>query len=176
MTLVRQIDLILDARDRCDEICITQANTLVKNFRVERIDLQKEWFQEMESKGTPRKKHRPGTWCPLNLFSRVHNGSLQIYWQLVHRDRITGSLGYRHLPKKKSGGYDLRQLLGHAHKFEKDLVAEYEEEAELQRRRWAKLIEVKDDLQMLKSMNGKEGALVRRFRAARQAREQAAEW
>lgn len=176
MTMAHRIDQMLVARKLCEDICIAQADNLVKNFRVERIELQRAWFEEMAAKGTPRKRHKPGTWCPLNLFSRMHNGSLQIYWQLVHRDRVTRSLGYKHLAKNKSGGYDLRQLLGHANSFEKDLVAEYEEEAELQRLRWAQLIQVKDDLQMLKSLNGKEGALVRRIRAARAARENAAEW
>ena len=151
--------------ENCEAICVTQASTLVRNFRVERIALHKKAFEESERDGRPKGKHRVGSWCPLNLFSRLHNGSLQIYWQLVHRDRHSRSVGYTYLAKKKSGGYDLRQLLAQAHDFERDLVAEYEEDAECQRQRWMQLMQVRHHLGRMKEASTAETALLTRLRA-----------
>jgi hypothetical protein len=79
---------------------------------------------------------------------------------------VTRSIGYKHLAKSKVGGYDLRQLLGHAHEFERELVAEYEQEAQRQRQRWAQLMKVKHHLNHMSALNEQEGALLRRHRLA----------
>lgn len=151
--------------------CIRQAEVLMKNFRFERIHLQKNWFDEMARRGQQRGSHSIGTWCPLNLFTRFHNDSLQIYWQLVFRNRLTRSIGYKHLAKTRTGGYDLRQLLGHAHDFERELVAEYEEEAQLQRLRWKELTLLNRHLARMQRRDGAEGELMRRVRARNAERE-----
>lgn len=151
--------------------CVRQAEILVRNFRFERIACQREWFDLMSRQGRQKGSHSIGTWCPLNLFSRLHNGSLQIYWQLVYRDRVTRSVGFRHLAKTAVGGYDLRRLLGHANEFERELVAEYEEEAQLQRRRWSELTVLNRHIGRMHDRNEIEGALMKRIRAATAARE-----
>ena len=170
MSLGSRIEAIRQEAKRWDEVCVEQANVLVHNFRFERVALQKEWFEQLAKRGRPRGSHSIGTWCPLNLFTRLHNGSLQIYWQLVYRDRVTRSVGFKHLVKGKSGGYDLRQLLGHANEFERELVAEYEEEAQLQRRRWTELTALNRHLALMEQRNAVEGALVVRLKAAAAAR------
>ena len=164
MTLAKQIQQVIQSVIAWDDTFIRQAETLVKNFRQERIARQAEWFRETASRGRPRGRHNIEAWCPLNLFARKHNGSLQIYWQLVYRDRSTKSIGYKHLAKKRSGGYDLRRLLAHAKSFERDLVAEYEEEAQLQRLRWAQVTGLKRNLTQLAAANGAEGSLMKRRR------------
>lgn len=102
MTLLKQIEQVRQSVDTWESMCVSQASTLVSNFRKERIGLQREWFNQMARRGSTRGSHSIGTWCPLNLFSRLHNGSLQIYWQLVYRDRATRSVGYKHLAKRKA--------------------------------------------------------------------------
>jgi len=164
MTLAKQIQQVIELVEDWDATCIRQAETLVKNFRQERIARQFEWFQQTAGRGRPRGRHNIEAWCPLNLFARKHNGSLQIYWQLVHRDRNTKSIGYKHLAKKRAGGYDLRRLLAHAKSFERDLVVEYEEEAQLQRQRWAQYTRLRRDLVHMAGANGAEGTLVKRRR------------
>ena len=149
----------------CEVECVQEGEVLVKRFRRERIDLHREEFANKKSLTSFFKPHRRGAWCPLNLFSRLHNGSLQIYWQLVHRDRRTKSVGYTHLSKNKRGGYDLRSLLSHAHEFERDLVAEYEEEAECQRQRWLHLMKIKHYQQRTAQIDDIETAHIRRLRA-----------
>ena len=168
MTLARQILEVSESVNAWDEALIRQAETLVKNFRQERIARQAEWFREAASRGRPRGRHNIEAWCPLNLFARLHNGSLQIYWQLVYRDRTTKSVGSKHLAKKKTGGYDLRRLLAHAKSFERDLVAEYEEDAQIQRLRWAQFIRLRRDLVQMADANGAEGALMKRLRRMNQ--------
>lgn len=176
MTLLKQIEQVRQSVDTWESMCVSQASTLVSNFRKERIGLQREWFNQMARRGSTRGSHSIGTWCPLNLFSRLHNGSLQIYWQLVYRDRATRSVGYKHLAKRKAGGYDLRQLLCHANEFERDLVAEYEEEAQLQRERWAQLTKLKHHLDRMGASNEQEGALLKRRRAASAASDPKLNW
>ena len=166
MTLAHHAAQQLALVDASAETCIRQAENLMRNFRTERIQAQKRWFDEMQRRGVMRGSHSKGTWCPLALFARLHNGSLQIYWQLVFRDRATRSVGYKHLAKRRQGGYDLRTLLAHANDFERDLVAEYEEEARLQRQRWQALMSVRRALRQLEVANGKQGALMRRISGA----------
>lgn len=164
MTLAKEIQHVRTAVDTWEQECVDQATVLVKNFRTERIALQSAWFRQMAAKGRPRGTHSIDAWCPLNIFARLHNGSLQIYWQLVHRDRHTRSIGYKHLAKKKSGGYDLRRLLAHAKSFERQLVAMYEEEAQLQRLRWAQLIRLRRELARMHEANHAEGVLMKQRR------------
>lgn len=166
MTLAKQIQQIGESTAGWEDVLVAQAENLVKNFRRERIACQAEWFRETQSRGRPRGRHSIEAWCPLNLFARMHNGSLQIYWQLVYRDRTTRSLGYKHLSKKKTGGYDLRSLLAHAKSFERELVADYEEEAQLQRLRWAQFIRLRRDVGRMAEANRAEGALMKRRRAS----------
>lgn len=166
MTIRRQLEQVVHSLTSVESRCAQQASILVANFRTERVWLHREWLDQIAGQGSGRGSHSIGTWCPLNLFSRLHNGSLQIYWQLVFRDRVTRSIGYKHLAKSKVGGYDLRQLLGHAHEFERELVAEYEQEAQRQRLRWAQLMKVKHHLNHMSALNEQEGALLRRHRLA----------
>ena len=170
MTFIQQVGGMQLEVAGCEAICVSQASNLVNNFRIERIALQKKAFEEAERAGKARGRHSVGTWCPLNLFSRLHNGSLQIYWQLVHRDRHSRSIGYTYLAKKKSGGYDLRQLLAQAHSFEKELVVEYEEDAECQRQRWTHLMQVRHHLARLTEVSNAETALLARLRSVSDVR------
>lgn len=77
MTFVERIEDIRQQVEACETVCVTQASNLVRNFRVERISLQKQAFEEARRAGSTRGSHSVGAWCPLNLFSRLHNGSLQ---------------------------------------------------------------------------------------------------
>lgn len=147
----------------CEDECIEQAEALVSRFRKERIALHSKAFEHKRSFRSYYAPGSRGSWCPLNLFSRFHNGSLQIYWQLVHRDRRTKAVGYKHLAKNKRGGYDLRSLLAHAHVFERDLVIEYEEEAERQRQRWLHLMKMKHYRQRMLQAHTTDTALARRL-------------
>ena len=169
MTLATEIAEVRKSVVGWGNTCVAQAENLVDNFRHERIGLQRAWFADMAEKPGSRASHSIGTWCPLNLFARLHHESLQIYWQLVYRDRVTRSIGYKHLAKKTTGGYDLRRLLPHANSFERDLVAEYEEEAELQRQRWARLTRLRQHLDRMALANGVEGVLMKRLLPERQA-------
>jgi hypothetical protein len=162
MAINDRVDGIREQVAACEALCIQQGEFLVEGFRRERIALQKRAFADKRTLRNIEKPHRVGSWCPLNLFCRFHNGSLQIYWQLVHRDKRTRSIGYKHLSKNKRGGYDLRSLLAHAHDFERELVAEYEEEAECQRQRWQHLMKAKHYLQRLGEVNRIETTLLRR--------------
>lgn len=166
MSLGHRIETVQKEVSSWDQQLIRQAEVLVQNFRFERIALQKKWFDEAARSGRPRGRHTAAAWCPLNLFTRLHNGSLQIYWQLVYRDRVTRAIGYRHLAKTKAGGYDLRQLLGHANDFERDLVTEYEEEAQLQRQRWAQLKSLERHLTLMQIRNDAGGVLFARWKMA----------
>ncbi len=165
MTILGEIDRMQQCLATCQEDCVLQGEVLAKNFRIERIALQKAAFEASARMGKRRASHDVGNWCPLNLFARQHNGSLQIYWQLVYRDRHTRRIGYKHIAKKKSGGYDMRSLLSHAHDFEKDLVAEYEEDAQCQRERWGHLMKTKHHLARFDAATTADTALVRRIRA-----------
>lgn len=165
MTLANQIQYVIESVEEWEATCVRQAETLVKNFRQERIARQADWFSQAASNGRPKGRHSVEAWCPLNLFARKHNGSLQIYWQLVFRDRATRSIGYKHLAKTVRGGYDMRRLLAHAKSFERDLVTDYEEEAQLQRLRWAQYTRLRRELIQMAKANGAEGALVMRRRS-----------
>lgn len=168
----RMEDTIVEAKS-WEKDCELQAEILVRNFRAERIHLQKNWFDEMARKGKQMGTHKIGGWCPLNLFARLHNGSLQIYWQLVYRNRLTGQIGYKHLAKTRAGGYDLRTLLKHAHDFEREHVSEYEEEAQIQRMRWKELTHLNRHLTKMLEHNNTEGVLMKRVRARTEAIERA---
>lgn len=166
MNLGHRIETVQKEVSSWDQHLVRQAEVLVQNFRFERIALQKQWLDEAERSGRPKRRHTVGAWCPLNLFTRLHNGSLQVYWQLVYRDRVTRAIGFRHLAKTKAGGYDLRQLLGHANEFERGLVTEYEEEAQLQRQRWAQLKSLERHLAQLQIRNDAGGVLFARQKMA----------
>jgi hypothetical protein len=170
----RSMEAIRGAIVELEITCIEQATTVVKNFRIERKALHDSVLEEI--KATERtsyersRKLRKVAWCQLSLFSRVADGSLQIYWQTVHRSGPGMPEVYKYIAKKKEGGYDLRQLLAKAHEFERALVKEYEEHAEHLRERWKAVKQLKAKYQTLYSASYKETALLRRQRMAKEAK------
>jgi len=104
----------------------TQALNLVEWFRRERAALQ-------EAAG--RSESGAPTYAPLNLFARRRKGSLEIFWQEVHRTK-TGRTMYAYLRRNAKGHYTTRELMTRAKDFERELVALAEERAQKLRGQW----------------------------------------
>lgn len=159
-----QVEGVLEcAVRRLKELLIEQGTWLAEGFRRDRIKAQTSWIHEQEAQGVSRGSLSRQIWCPLNLFSREQNGSLQIYWQLVYRSRATKKIGYQYLRRSEGGDYDLRTLFKHARDFEKDLVKEHEEEARRMRRRWSEVIGMGHRLSQFVALEAQENALRRRW-------------
>jgi hypothetical protein len=114
-----------------------RAISLVGEFRDERKRLQEAWATTAQGRAS-----RESGYAPLNLFARVNNGSLEVYWQLCHLSKGVMSSGrkrtiYTYLARDSRSGYRLTTLMRHAKEFERDLVQATEREASLLREQWA---------------------------------------
>ena len=163
MDFSNRIDKMIKELSDLEHHLAIQGGSLAKTFKDNRIELHRQWLAQMAAQGTPVSKYSVGSWCPLTLFSRYHNGTLEIYWQLVHRKKVTKTVIYKHLRKGNGDKYDLRSLLSHAHSFERELVIQFEEEASIQRTRWAYLKKATAQLQLLKRSNDAESDLLRQL-------------
>lgn len=121
-----------------------QATELISEFRQCRKMLREQAQAEVEantSVGYRLKK----IYAPLNLFSRVRGYGLELVWQEVHRNRLTGGKVYKSLRLAKDGNADLRLLLAKALPFELELVREAEAHAKRIRAQWRRWVHIRSE-------------------------------
>ncbi len=140
-----EIEAVLE---RAQLTLAAQADALRKWFREDREVLQKE-AQRVADREAGVGQRPKSMYAPLSLFSRMRNGTLEIYWQLVHKNPVTGKPGYKYVRKAKGaqGNYTDRELLGAAKEFEKDLVMLAEERARKLRAEWRHCVLLRYNLQ-----------------------------
>jgi hypothetical protein len=104
---------------------------------------------------TPVGKRPKSTYAPISLFVRCRNGTLEIHWQNVHRNKNRADPSYKHIRVGANGHYTERELLGNAKDFELDLVLLVEERATRLRTNWRQsvlmLINVRTTLKHLRA-------------------------
>lgn len=119
-----------------------QAADIVSEFREQRESLQKEAQAELAAR-TPMGRRPKSLYAPLNLFCRVRDGGLQLYWQEVHRHRITHRTMFRYLRVNSDGDGDLRLIMARAREFETALVRDTELEARRLRAQWSRWSQIR---------------------------------
>jgi len=119
-----------------------QVSDIVTDFRDERGKLQSRAQAELEARTLVGRRARP-LYAPLNLFGRVRCGGLELYWQEVHRHRLTKRPVYKYLRVTADGHGDLRLILSRACDFESDLVRATELEARRLRDQWSRWSQIR---------------------------------
>ena len=118
---------------------IAAARELERQFR----DQKQAVHQGLVEQHDAAKGRRPaGFYSKIQLFSKHRRGSLQIYWQDVHQTKGGNGPAYVYLRKSGKDGYNIAALRGRA-SYAADLVAEYEGRAQVIRKLWRDLMEVK---------------------------------
>lgn len=145
-----------------------QTSDIVAEFREQREALQLEAQAEVDAR-TPVGRKPRRLYAALNIFGRVRGGTLELYWQEVHRHRITHRPVYKYLRMNSDGQGDLRLILARARDFEIDLVRATELEARRVRTQWSHWAQIRRHCMRAHEM-------VERKEPAIQPREPLPEW
>jgi hypothetical protein len=119
-----------------------RALDLVDEFRSRRGKLQADEQNRVNAEALANFQRPYKVWCPLNLFTRMNSGSLELSWQMVNYSKVKKVPLYWQI-KKGDEHYDLRALLGKAKPFERDLIREIELRAREIREAWWQLSRIR---------------------------------
>jgi hypothetical protein len=134
----------LDAAEGAMGTLQGQASELVAAFRANRETLRVQAQLEIDARTVVGRRARK-IYAPLNLFTRVRGGGLELSWQEVHRNRVTHRPAYKYLRLSADGNADLRLLLARALPFELELVRSTEERAKHIRGQWKRWLQLRNE-------------------------------
>mgnify|MGYP000679599914 CR=1 FL=1 len=121
---------------------VNQALALRDKFRKEREEMRLVALEEIKA-ATPVGYQPKPLYAPLNLFARLRNGGLEIFWQEVHTYKTSPTPVYKYLSRNGKGGYNLQVLLSKAKPFEREFVEKSERRAQELRIIWRELVKMR---------------------------------
>jgi hypothetical protein len=121
---------------------VNQALALRDKFRKEREEMRLVALAEIKAATPIGHKPKP-LYAALNLFARLRNGGLEIFWQEVHTFKTAEKPVYKYLSRNGKGGYNLQVLLSRARPFERELVEKIERRAQELRIIWRELVKMR---------------------------------